>query len=444
MENSINDGDQKVQPIGQNPVSEPVQIPKKLKFNYLVIGLIILVFLLFLAYVLWGKSIFRNKKGVGIDLPNQSQSNEIVNFETITLGETSLNDSKTELFIGDAKNLYKIKLDGSKPILLNSFDYYVQYVTALKNGKILATVGYTKYKNSGNDDNVKGLGWVPVEKVEKDYLVNELSMTKDEIDENTQQKLFGINDFLTTPEKIYTKPGETPEIYSETFDGNPPKKIGTVTHNVIDGNYIYKYNRNFIPSFDGSYLLLENQGKGVEPMFVLSRDGSRMYNLDIETGWNSVIWSGNNILFAENEGKTLIITINTDGTLTKTPLNVDLSSFENFSQEYLSPDKKHLALTSRVDAVSMYDLDTNSIIPIEAGNKDTHSWFVFMSWNDQGNKFMYRSDINPGDSNADSEIKIYDAINKKSYAVAKYSRATTDENMTADKPRANDFHFDIR
>lgn len=43
MENKVNVGDQNTQQIGQNPVSQPVQIPEKPKVKYLLIGLVILV-----------------------------------------------------------------------------------------------------------------------------------------------------------------------------------------------------------------------------------------------------------------------------------------------------------------------------------------------------------------------------------------------------------------
>lgn len=48
MENHVNICDQNIQQIGQNPISQPVQIPEKPKVNYLIIGLVILIcFILF-------------------------------------------------------------------------------------------------------------------------------------------------------------------------------------------------------------------------------------------------------------------------------------------------------------------------------------------------------------------------------------------------------------
>ena len=449
MENQVNVGNQNTQQIDQNPVNQPIQIPEKPKVKYiilgLVIGLVILVLLFFLAYLFWGKSIFSNRRGVGIDLPNQSQSNEVLNFETITLGSADLNDSKTELIFSDANKLYKTKLDDSKPILINSFTYNIKSVSALKDDRILVVTGYTKYtKPDGSDPNIKSLGWTPVSSAEKSYLVNESTKTKEEIDENTHGELLGRKDFYTASERIYTKIGENPEIFSDTLDGNQPKKIGVILQNSIKGKKINVSGRDFIPSFDGSYLLNRDYGKGIEPMFVVSRDGSKTYDLNIDSGWNSMVWINNNMLFADNEGQALTITFNVDGTFTKKPLNVDLSSYENFSQSELSPNKKYLFLAHRIFGVSVYDLDKNAIVPIEKGNSNTHSWFSFIAWNEKGDKSIYRSDINAGSADSETEIKIYDTSTNKSYTVFKFSNTTTDENMTADKPKANIFHFDIR
>lgn len=49
MENQMNVDDQNTQQIGQNPVSQPVQIPEKPKINYLVMSLVILI-----CFVLFG------------------------------------------------------------------------------------------------------------------------------------------------------------------------------------------------------------------------------------------------------------------------------------------------------------------------------------------------------------------------------------------------------
>jgi len=43
MENQTNVSDQNTQQIGQNPVSQPVQIPEKPRINYLIISLVVLI-----------------------------------------------------------------------------------------------------------------------------------------------------------------------------------------------------------------------------------------------------------------------------------------------------------------------------------------------------------------------------------------------------------------
>lgn len=435
--------DNNIQSLEQNSTDKlsPVSPTGKSRVNSWIISALILLFVVILTGSFY---IIKIKKPALLTSKNKSQQDvqitEDVNFETIILGETNLNDPQTELLIGDSKNLYKIKLDGSKPVLLNSFDYFVKYVHALNDDKILITVGYTKYTNSGSDANMKGLGWIPTDKIEKYYLINESTNSKDELDEVANQKFLGISNFLTSPERIYTNEASTPDIYSEKYDGKLPLKIGTVLTNTVNNKKMGVSSRDFIPSFDGSYLLNMDYGKGIEPMFVISRDGSKVYDLDIESGWNSIIWIGNNLLFADNEDKALKILINEDGTLTKNPLSVDLSGFENFGQDYLSPDKKHLVLSDRTNGISIINLDTNNIDSIETGKPSSHEWFVFMKWNRKGDKFMYRKDI----SDLETEIKIYDLTSKKSYTVAKYSKAFSEEVMTADKPKADIWLFDIR
>jgi hypothetical protein len=373
-----------------------------------------------------------------------SKDGEIPVFETITLGETNISDSKTELVFADANKLYKMKLDGSVPTLINSFTYNIKSVTLLNNAQILVDTGYTKYKNSGSDTNTKSLGWVPVSSVEEDYLIDESINTKGKINQTEIDKLYGISGFYTSAEKVYTKSGEFPEIFSDKLDGNPPVRIGTITQNNVNGKKMGVSGRDFIPSFDGSYLLNKDYGKGYEPMFVVSRDGSKTYDINIESGSNSIIWVNNDTLFANKDGKALKIVLNNDGTFAESPLNGDLQNFDNFSQAELSPNKKYLFLSFRMGPVSIYDSSKNVLMPVEKEKSSAHPWFSFIGWNEKGNKVLYRSDINAGSSDSVTEIKIYDIATNKSYVLARFSNTTTDENMTSDKPKANISNFAIR
>jgi hypothetical protein len=420
------------------------------KGNVFLVILLLVAILGGIGYYFYSQGYFNNAsmaqlvskiKNSGL---STSKDGEIPVFETITLGETNISDSKTELVFADANKLYKMKLDGSVPTLINSFTYNIKSVTLLNNAQILVDTGYTKYKNSGSDTNTKSLGWVPVSSVEEDYLIDESINTKGKINQTEIDKLYGISGFYTSAEKVYTKSGEFPEIFSDKLDGNPPVRIGTITQNNVNGKKMGVSGRDFIPSFDGSYLLNKDYGKGYEPMFVVSRDGSKTYDINIESGSNSIIWVNNDTLFANKDGKALKIVLNNDGTFAESPLNGDLQNFDNFSQAELSPNKKYLFLSFRMGPVSIYDSSKNVLMPVEKEKSSAHPWFSFIGWNEKGNKVLYRSDINAGSSDSVTEIKIYDIATNKSYVLARFSNTTTDENMTSDKPKANISNFAIR
>jgi hypothetical protein len=420
------------------------------KGNVFLVILLLVAILGGIGYYFYSQGYFNNAsmaqlvskiKNSGL---STSEDGEIPVFETITLGETNISDSKTELVFADANKLYKMKLDGSVPTLINSFTYNIKSVTLLNNAQILVDTGYTKYKNSGSDTNTKSLGWVPVSSVEEDYLIDESINTKGKINQTEIDKLYGISGFYTSAEKVYTKSGEFPEIFSDKLDGNPPVRIGTITQNNVNGKKMGVSGRDFIPSFDGSYLLNKDYGKGYEPMFVVSRDGSKTYDINIESGSNSIIWVNNDTLFANKDGKALKIVLNNDGTFAESPLNGDLQNFDNFSQAELSPNKKYLFLSFRMGPVSIYDSSKNVLMPVEKEKSSAHPWFSFIGWNEKGNKVLYRSDINAGSSDSVTEIKIYDIATNKSYVLARFSNTTTDENMTSDKPKANISNFAIR
>jgi hypothetical protein len=420
------------------------------KGNVFLVILLLVAILGGIGYYFYSQGYFNNAsmaqlvskiKNSGL---STSKDGEIPVFETITLGETNISDSKTELVFADANKLYKMKLDGSVPTLINSFTYNIKSVTLLNNAQILVDTGYTKYKNSGSDTNTKSLGWVPVSSVEEDYLIDESINTKGKINQTEIDKLYGISGFYTSAEKVYTKSGEFPEIFSDKLDGNPPVRIGTITQNNVNGKKMGVSGRDFIPSFDGSYLLNKDYGKGYEPMFVVSRDGSKTYDINIESGSNSIIWVNNDTLFANKDGKALKIVLNNDGTFAESPLNEDLQNFDNFSQAELSPNKKYLFLSFRMGPVSIYDSSKNVLMPVEKEKSSAHPWFSFIGWSEKGNKVLYRSDINAGSSDSVTEIKIYDIATNKSYVLARFSNTTTDENMTSDKPKANISNFAIR
>lgn len=81
MENQINVGDQNAHQVGQNPASQPVQIPDKPKVNYLIIGITVILCLVvfgFGGYFLGKRSSndSQNSRG-GLNQPTPSPTTQI-------------------------------------------------------------------------------------------------------------------------------------------------------------------------------------------------------------------------------------------------------------------------------------------------------------------------------------------------------------------------------
>lgn len=116
MENQTNIGDQNTQHVGQNPVSQPAQIPEKPKINYGIISMIVLFILLLIA----GGAFYLLKSQ-----RNQS-SQQIEN--SITPAQPS---GKTGTKISDTnkKVIYSVQEDSSN-------DHHTLYATDLTGAKV--------------------------------------------------------------------------------------------------------------------------------------------------------------------------------------------------------------------------------------------------------------------------------------------------------------------
>lgn len=81
MENQINMGDQNTQQLGQNPISQPVQIPEKPKVNYWMISTILLlvIFLITGSWFIWNSNSTNSKSKISSDQqqPNVNQTNQM-------------------------------------------------------------------------------------------------------------------------------------------------------------------------------------------------------------------------------------------------------------------------------------------------------------------------------------------------------------------------------
>lgn len=377
-----------------NQQTEPVEIqppqnqntPKPNQSRTVIIGIatiIILVIIVGIEYYLWGnglKSLVQNKSSSKQTTEKNLVDNQSkrINLQTFSLSKTDLSDSATELYFSDANKLYKVRLDGSQP----------QEITSPPNN-------------------------------------------------------------ISDGNKYYTKelPNGEAEIMLDKHDGSAPTKIGLLTQKLITTGCVFDpcpgktHPGEFYPSFDGSYLLNKPPGGGGlgQSAVAISRDGSRVYNIDFYWYGSSAIWIGNNKLLTKGqgpEGKQEVITFKEDGTMSKSVLQQDLRGY--FDQSRLSPSGKLLFVSDGVVENSLYDFGQNKNIPVETFNEEPvrtqlnllpeetiEHWYIFLGWNKNSDKVFYGSTtrVSSGAHYTDGvavwEIKVYDIKSGKVYTVAK-------------------------
>lgn len=80
MENQVNVGDQNVQPVGQNPVNQPIPMPKKRQVNYWMISTILLIVILvlggFYTYKITSNQSLRIEQLLNTPTPTTSQNDQ--------------------------------------------------------------------------------------------------------------------------------------------------------------------------------------------------------------------------------------------------------------------------------------------------------------------------------------------------------------------------------
>lgn len=481
MENQINVGDQNTQQIRQNPVNQPLPILERPKVNYwMILAIILLIVLIGGAVFVFSFSSFTQK---AVPLTNQSPSpkNELQNLilQTLTLSSTDLNDSETELYFSDAKKLYKVSLNGSQPQEVAALPHNISTISILVNGTLLINTDNSKYekvvnKQPGDPDYkqvVVGYGY---------WTLAPNSTKPEEIDEQKYQTLTRFRD-NTNDEWVYTKElsnGQA-EILVDRLDVGAPTKIGLLKEKLLSTqvcevgeNCLEKQHpKEFIPSFDGKFLLNKPPGGGglSIPRIVVSRDGSKTYKIDFYWYVSSAVWIGNNkLLTKDQDGKQKIYTFNEDETFSESALELDLGG--DFNLNGLSPTKKYLLIDNASPVgISLYNFNNAKIITVEKEDREKliqqyslqdeiqidpriNHLFGFIGWNRKGDKFLYSEQISPFSNTETSEkmeireIKAFDVSAGKIYTVAKLHPhpANPDEYLLQDKPVANVGQFVIR
>ncbi len=481
MENQVDVSNQNTQKVGQNPVNQPVQIPEKLKVNYwMILAIILLIVLIGGAVFVFLFSPFTQR---GIPLTHQSPSpkNELQNIilQTLAFSSTDLNDSETELYFSDANKLYKVSLNGSQPQEVAALPHNISTISILGNGTLLINTDNSKYekvvnKQPGDPDYkqvVVGYGY---------WTLAPNSTKPEEIDEQKYQTLMRFKD-NTNGGRVYTKElsnGQA-EILIDRLDGSAPTKVGLLKEKLLSTqvcevgeNCLEKQHpKEFIPSFDGKYLLNKPPGGGGLgiPGIVVSRDGSKAYKINFYWYVSSAIWIGNNKLLTKaQDGKQKTYIFNEDGTFSESVLEQDLGGY--FGQNGLSPTKKYLLIdNANPVGISLFDFDKAKFITVEKEDRERliqqyslqdeiqidpriNHLFGFIGWNKKGDKFLYSEQISPFANTETAEkmeireIKVFDVSAGKIYTVAKLHPHPTnpDEYLLQGKPVADVGQFVIR
>ncbi len=232
---------------------------------------------------------------------------------------------------------------------------------------------------------------------------------------------------MTRFEVIYTK--ETPtgsaDILLDKFDGNPPVKIGFIKDKSLkkpicesggEDCYMRYFPKDFVASFDGSFILNVPQGGGGlgEPALVISRDGSNLYKIPFYWYVSNAVWIDNNRLLTQDGGNVNIFTFNTNGTFTKSPVSVKGFFFGSFNQKAVSPNRKYLGAVfggNSPGKIVLFDLTSFDKKVIETlENQDVSSSDSYIAgWNKDSTKMLYVLKY---------KAKIYDLKSGKSSTVA--------------------------
>lgn len=328
----------------------------------------------------------------------------------------NLSDSDTTIFYADGKILYKYKLEGGLPEKMYQFEDDISRVKLLPLTKDLyiETLKHGPDKNSYNGSDTKF--WQFKETSNKPDLLYDLKI-------GTENKFTGdINHpiitnrlkLTTTSEYIYPESvGSTVNIMSDKLDGTPPKKIGSLKVQYIQGQspsgtltqekYYYPA---FIPSYSGEYLLNDVSSFGGGSLghnaVVVSRDGSKEYAIDFRWFVSSAAWISGDQLLASGQK---LYTFKPEGTFTTEDANYLKGEF---LQNYISPSKKYLIMNvpPELQLLNIKDKTAKTIDKIT----NNSNAFVLIGWNLNSDKFLYVPQNK-------THLKIYDLKTNKAYTI---------------------------
>ena len=433
----MNVSEENVQQNDPNRVSDPLHIPEKPKpgLNYWMVSTIMLLIVLIGLFVwFYFKYVGNNdseNQASNLPTPSPYVSADPVSLETIDLNTQSIGDSVTELFFSENNTVYSTRNEGLVK-KLSTLDGNITNILFLPGKKDLLIV-------TENPEVVEEIydeatdRMVPVTNFHTAYWIFKQDTQKLEkfpYELSEPSPLREIED-MTKFVKIYTNESKSEgvDIILDKLDGSSPSKIGYLKDKLLErqtcevgDDCIEKYfPESFIPSFDGSFLLNSPpRGGGLgEQAKVVSRDGSKIYDIDFYWYTSSAIWLDNNKLLTQDRDRAKISSFNSDGTLET--INVPNTVGEVFNQRTLSPNRRYVGVITYNPnyEVGLFDVDSfqkTSIETIESGDVDPNGIRI-IGWSNDSNKMLYVV----GDS-----AKIYNRVTGKAYAVALLTNGAPD------------------
>lgn len=344
-------------------------------------------------------------------ISKSQQSNIAINPttspSTTSFKPLSLNDPQTEILFVEKGVLFSMKLDGSSPQEIFSMPSPITKITISQDKKhiLLETeAGGTKNSWLYNYD---------TKKAEKLLISNDLV---DILSPN-----IGFIRQRTSLEEIYTKEAASggKDIVVDKLDGNTPSKIGYLSKpvgtraicEVGDNCGEQFYPGTLLPSFDGNLLLsIPSPGGGLgEPAYVVSRDGTKVFNIDFYWYVSSGIWIDNDkLLVIDDKGSRIITISNNKVTSEKLP---DLSLGIYFDQNDLSPSKRYLvSIDLNPSEIKLFDIVGKKAEKVAAFYNANET--RLLGWNTNSTKILYIEE---------KSIKLYNIEDKKIYIIAKLS-----------------------
>lgn len=324
-------------------------------------------------------------------------------------------DKNREIVFSDANEIYRAKLDGSKPKKIGSFDRIVGQINVLPNGDVIIIAGgrYLEQPPKGK----KSYKYDSEGKIVNDYYwIIKGNNKPEKLDESK------YNEYIQklVPDEYITNslPGGVTEIIFKKDD--LLTKIGFLNTKIDywagcdNGGTAYVNPRAFAPSFNGEYLISMGRGGGGTCYYergVISRDGSKKFDIKL-VSFERAIWIGDNKFIRVSDSGSDYITLNKDGTHNVEATGKDFSGLYD-SERQLSPSKEYIAMGGD-KGVAIYDIRNNKIIPLE----NTEN-LVFDRWLDDSNLMEFT--LYDKKSSIIKKV-IYDLGARKGYEIASHSQ----------------------